>query len=99
MNRRGGTHRLERRSRPGVERRAKADVAGGGGVTGVRVQQRSLGTKSLHQRTRRDARRRGDRTQRQLRRPAAPHDPHQCREHIDILCLTAPWTHLVLDIN
>ena len=85
--------------RPRVERRAKADVAGGGGVPGVRVQQLSLGTKALHQGARRHARLRGDRTQRQLRGPAAQHDPHQCREHIDILCLTAPWTHPVLDIN
>ena len=99
MNRRGGTHRLERRRRPGVERRAQSDVAGGGGVSGVGVQQRSLGTKALYQSARRHPRLRGDRTQRQLRRPAAQHDPDQCREHIHILCLTAPWTHRVLDIN
>ena len=99
MNRRGGTHRLERRSRPGVQRRAKADVAGGGAVPGVRVQQFSLGTKALHQSARRHARLRGDRPQCQLHRSAAQHDPHQGREHIDILCLAAPWTHLVLDIN
>ncbi len=76
-----------------------SDVAGGGGVPGVRVQQFSLGTKALHQSDRRHAHLGGDRPQRQLRRSAAQHDPHQCREHIDILCLAAPWTHLVLDIN
>jgi hypothetical protein len=68
-------------------------------MTGVRVQQRSLGAKALHQSARGDARLGGDRPQRQLSGSAAQHDPHQCREHIDILCLTAPWTHPVVDIN
>ena len=70
-----------------------ADVAGGGGVPGMRQQHRAFGAKPLDQRAGGDARLGGDLAQRQLRGPAAVHHPHQCREHIYILCLATPWTH------
>jgi hypothetical protein len=79
-----------RRRRP---RNSHPSVFGGGGMTSMREQQRALGTEPLHQRACGEARFGGDLPQRQFRRAATAHDPHQRREYIGVLGLSSSWTH------